>query len=211
MTGPTGPLETTMNRATLLLPFLLLAACGDVKDPDDDNVQEVVTTVELLLEPTDGTDPVTFRWADPENDGAPVIDDVLLSDATDYVLHVSFLNELEDPPEDITAEVADESDQHQVFFTGSAVRGPATGAAPDAVVEHAYGDLDADGNPIGLDNTLATLGVGSGELTVTLRHLPPEGGADVKVAGLAETVAIDGFDAIGGDDDANVTFPLTVE
>ena len=31
-----------------------------------------------------------------------------------------FLNELEDPAEDITEEVEDESDQHQVFFTGTA-------------------------------------------------------------------------------------------
>jgi hypothetical protein len=201
-----------MTRATWILPpLLLLGACGDVKDPDDDNEVEVITTVQLLLEPTDGTDATTFTWADPENDGAPVIDDLVLADATDYVLRVSFLNELEDPAEDITAEVEDESDQHQVFFTGSAVQGPATGTNPDAVVEHAYGDLDANGNPIGLDNTLVTLGTGSGQLTVTLRHLPPESGADVKVSGLAETVASDGFGAIGGDDDASVTFPLTVE
>lgn len=201
---------TTPMRWQLIL-LTALIACGDVKDPGGENEQEVITTVTLAFEPTDGSGALTFSWTDPENDGSPVIDGITLADATDYALRVSFLNELEDPPEDITTEVADESDQHQVFFTGSAVEGPATGDNASAVVSHAYGDLDANGNPIGLDNTIATLAPGSGELTVTLRHLPPEGGEAVKVAGLAEAVAADGFDAIGGDDDANVTFPLTVE
>ncbi len=183
--------------------LLLLVACGDVEKPDaEGNAEEVITTVELVLTPSAG-DPIVAIWTDPENDGSPVIDPIALSDAEDYAVTVSFRNELEDPPEDITAEVAAESDQHQVFFTGTAVDGGA--------VAFAYGDEDADGFPIGLQGTLTTVGAGAGTLVVTLRHLPPEDDVAVKTGTLAEDVAAGGFDAIPGDSEAAVTFELTVD
>lgn len=188
-----------------------LAACADVKGVGSPNDQEVVTTVALAFAPAGGGDPIVARWADPENDGAPVVDEIVLADGADYDVSVSFLDELEDPPEDLTAEVADEGDQHQVFFTGSAVESPATGPAAGAVVVQAYADEDANGNPLGLENTFATRGPGAGDLVVVLRHLPEQDGAPQKTAGLAEDVADGGFSAIGGDDDANVTFHLSVE
>ena len=204
-----------MTRSTLLAAALLALStgCNDVdgdgKNPDDGN--EVITTVVLSFTALGGGTPAEFTWADAENDGSPVIDDVTLSDLLDYRVSVSFLNELEDPAEDITAEVADESDEHQVFFTGDAVEGPATGAAASAPLVHAYDDEDANGNPVGLDSTLTTRATGTGDLIVTLRHMPPEDGAAVKVAGVAEDVATGGFAAIGGDNDVQVTFPVTVE
>jgi hypothetical protein len=201
-----------MNWTRTLIATLALAACNDVKETTDEpNEQEVITTVELVFTPVGGGDGTTARWADPENDGSPVIDEIVLSDAADYTVTVGFLNELEDPAEEITVEVEEESDQHQVFLTGSGVESEATGPNAGAVVTIAYADEDANGNPVGLTNALTTRSVGSGDLVVTLRHLPPEGGADVKVAGLAEEVAAGGFGAIGGDDDAQVTFPITVE
>jgi hypothetical protein len=202
----------TVNR---LLPLFLLftGACKDVEgdDHDHDHENEVITTVVLAFTPAGGGSELVFEWADPENDGSPVIDDVVLSDAEDYTLSVSFLNELEDPAEDITVEVNDESDQHQVFFTGTGVEGPATGANPGAVIEHAYADTDGNGLPVGLDNDIVTRAVGTGELTVTLRHMPAENDQAVKVDGAAEDVAEGGFGAIGGDNDAQVTFGLAVE
>lgn len=201
-----------MIRALSLLPLFALGACSDVEGDDHDhNENEVITTVRLSFRPVGGGDATIYVWADPENDGDPVIDPISLSDATDYVLEAAFLNELEDPAEDLTIEVADESDEHQVFLVGSGVEGPATGENPDAVVGVAYDDEDASGDPIGLVHSVETLGAGDGELTVVLRHLPPEDGAVVKGPGLAETVAEQGFAAIGGDDDVNVTFPISVE
>ena len=133
------------------------------------------------------------------------------TDSIDLLAMAQVHHELEDPAEDITPEIEDEGDEHQVFFTGSAVQGPATGPNPAAVVEHAYADTDADGLPLGLDNTLTTLGVGAGELVLTLRHLPLENDQPVKVAGMAEDVAEGGFGAIGGDNDVQITFNLEVE
>ena len=118
---------------------------------------------------------------------------------------------MEERAEDITSEIADEADEHQVFFTGSAVEGPATGTNDEAVVSHAYLDADDQGLPIGLDNEIVSLVAGSGELIVTLRHMPEESGSPVKVEGAAEDVAEGGFSSIGGANDASVTFSITVE
>jgi hypothetical protein len=192
---------------------LLIAAvgCGDVENPENEEENEVITTVELTFAPQSGGAELVFTWADPENDGDPIVEDIVLDDAEDYDVTVRFLNELEDPAEDITAEIEDEAEEHQVFFTGSAVQGPATETNTAAVIEHAYADEDAGGLPIGLDNTFATVSVGNGELTVTLRHLPPEDGAAVKVDDLAGSVAVDGISGIAGDTDVSVTFAIEVE
>jgi hypothetical protein len=204
-----------MTRSPLFAALLALpmGACNDVEDPghDPDHDSEVITTVALTFAPTDGGDTLEARWADPEGDGGAIIDPIVLDDDVDYTLMVTFLNELEQPAEDLTAEIADEADEHQVFFTGSAVSGPATGSNPGAVIQHAYADQDPNGDPLGLVGAIATLGVGAGELTVTLRHLPEEDGQPVKRPGLAEDVAEGGFASIGGDDDVQVTFPLSVE
>jgi len=120
-------------------------------------------------------------------------------------------NFLEDAAEDVTAEIAELDTEHQFFFLGSAVDGPATGKNDSAIISHAYADADVNGLPLGLENTFTTMAYGEGELQVVLRHLPPENGEDVKVDGLAGTVAEGGLNAIGGDNDINVTFNITVE
>ena len=198
-------------RAPLLSVLALLVACGDTTNPEEVNAEEVITTVALSFSPASGGDALTFAWADPENDGTPVVDPIVLADAETYTLGVSFLNELEAPAEDITEEVDAESDQHQVFFTGSAVQGPATGENASAVIAQAYDDADANGFPIGLASSVGTLGVGSGTLTITLRHLPPENDTPVKTGTLADDVAAGGIESLPGETDASVDFALEVQ
>ena len=120
-------------------------------------------------------------------------------------------NELEDPAEDVTPDILELAEEHQIFFTGSAVDGPATGPNPDAILTHSYTDSDANGLPLGLENTIVTRNTGTGELTVTLRHLPPENGEPTKTDGMAQDVATAGFSNIPGDIDIQVTFPIEVE
>lgn len=192
--------------ALALLSITSLVACGD--DPDADE-QELITTVILSFTPSGGGTALVFEFDDPDGDGgdAPSIDPIDLP-AGSYTLAIGFENRLETPAEDITAEVADEAEEHQVFLTGSAVFGPASTTA-NAALTHAYADTDADGNPIGLANTI-TAAAGSGNLIVTLRHLPPLDGTPVKTADLAAQVAASGLASIGGDSDASVTFPVSV-
>lgn len=186
--------------------FVLLAlACADTENPEETNPEEVITTVRL-----DFGSGGSFSWSDPENDGNPAVDVIQLADASAFTLRVSFLNELEDPAEDITEEVDAESDQHQIFFTGSAVEGPATGDNAAAVLTQAYADQDAAGFPVGLENEVATVLAGSGVLTVTLRHLPPVDGEPVKTGSLAEDVASGGTAALPGETDVSVDFDVVV-
>lgn len=199
---------------------LTTTACDDVDDHDHDPDHDhgAVTRLEATFAPEGGGEGLTFVWSDPEQDGDPNIDPIVLGDdaadaihePTTYTLTLTLWNDLVDPAEDVTSEIADEGDVHQFFFTGGAAQGPASNSA-EAVVEHAYADLDGNGLPIGLENTVTTLDLGNGDLTITLRHLPPENDTPIKDGDLAATVADDGFGAIGGDSDLSVTFPLTVQ
>lgn len=200
-------------RTALLLALVALglSACPDTNDPKETNEGEVITTVTLSFAPQGGGTAIAASYSDPESDGNPVIDPIVLTSGADYDLSVRFLNELETPPEEITGEVDAESDQHQLFFTGTSVEGPATPANPSAVVTHAYADTDVNGFPVGLANVIATTGTGGGTFIVTLRHLPPESGNPVKTGTLAADVAAGGIEAIPGDTDVSVTFDLTVE
>lgn len=182
------------------LLLCLIAACGD--DGGNGPSNELITTVLLDFVPMGGGATITAAFVDPDGDGGdpPTIDPVNLTAGTTYTTGVRFQNGLETPPEEITDEVRDESDEHQVFFTGTAIDGP---------LVHSYLDLDANGLPIGLSSRFVAAR-GTGTLIVTLRHLPPVNGTPSKTADLAAQVKAGGFAAIGGSSDAQVTFMATV-
>jgi hypothetical protein len=181
---------------TGLLSLLVLAACGHGHHHHD---PEVITTMRLTFTPAAGT-PVVAVWDDPDGDGGapPTIDAIALAAGTTYMLTIAFENRLESPPEDITQEILDEGEDHQVFFTGD---------APLAVT---YADTDRKGLPIGLATSVAA-SAGSGNFTVTLLHMPPLNGQPVKTATSAAQFATGGVDAVGGSTDATGTFAVTVQ
>ncbi len=194
----------------LILLTLSVLACGHADDGNTGgNEAEVITTVILEFTPAGGGTAIVAEFDDPDGDGgnAPTVDDAELA-AGSYTLSVRFENRLETPSEDITREVADEGDEHLVFFTGSGVTGPASDQ-PGAPLTHNYDDEDTSGLPIGLQNTIEA-SLGTGELIVTLRHLPEIGGEAQKTANTTAEVRAAGFSAIGGTSDAQVTFPVTV-
>jgi hypothetical protein len=205
-----------MRNPTRLLSLVLcsslgaLAACAD-DAPGGGNENEVITTITLTFTPEGGGGEVVAAFDDPDGDGGdpPVFDPIDLVDGATYAMTVTFENRLEDPPEDITEEVADESDDHQIFFTGTAVNGPASDV-PAAPLTHTYDDEDANGLPVGLANTIVAA-TGTGELTVTLRHVPPVNDTAVKTADLANQVSDSGFASLPGSTDAQVSFDVTVE
>jgi hypothetical protein len=205
--SPNLTAATTAALATAAI--LSTAACGDPGDGSQ-NENEVITTVTLSFAPTGGGAAVTAVFDDPDGDGgaAPTVDPIRLTAGTTYALTLQLQNKLESPPEEITDEVRDEGDEHQLFFTGTAVDGPAA-AHPGAPLQHAYADTDRAGLPIGLASTI-TARAGTGTLTITLRHVPPLDGAPVKTAELATRVKDAGIGAIGGDTDAEVSFMVTV-
>ena len=195
----------------ILSSCLFLCACGEDAEVDDHNEGEVITTVTLTFMPEGGGAAVTAAFDDPDGDGGadPTVDPINLADGTTYTMTVTFENGLEDPPENITQEISDESDQHMIFYTGTAVDGPASDQ-PGAPLLHSYDDEDANGLPIGLANTMMAT-AGDGEMTVTLRHLPPLNDNAVKTADLASEVRDGGFSSIGGSTDAQVNFAVSVQ
>ncbi len=224
--------STTLSLALSFAMSLTVGACADAEDDHDDdghddhdhddhghdNETEVLTTVTLTLTPAGGGAPVTASFRDLDGDGSMsgTSDPLTLVAGTDYTLGVSFLNELENPPEDITEEIEKEAEEHQVFVYGSAVVGPATSNDPSAILLHAYADMESDYGPnagddlpVGLANTIGAQAAGTGELQIMLRHLPLLNGNDQKVAGLADLLARG--EALPGDVDVDVTFTVTVQ
>jgi hypothetical protein len=109
---------------------------------------------------------------------------------TVYNGETTFLNELESPAEDITVEVEEEGDEHQVFYQ-----------IPSALGTIGYTDFDVNAKPVGLTFTYTTGNVGTGNLTVTLRHLPNKSAAGVAAGDITNA---------GGATDAQVTYPIVI-
>jgi hypothetical protein len=185
-------------------------------DHDHDHENETISRVSLTFTPTDGGAPQTFAFDDPDGDGgvSGEFERIELSAGVSYELTLSFANALVDPPEDITAEIAEEAEDHMVFILGDVV-GPA--AAADApLVAHSYADLESDYGanatgedlPVGLVNELEALAAGEGSLRVILRHLPPANDVAQKSGELPNDLA-HGRE-LPGSADVDLTFELVV-
>jgi len=201
---------------------LFVAGCdGDEHEHEHEHEHdsEVITTVTLTFAPEGGGDAIVAAFRDPDGDGGAsgTAEPVALVQGETYALSIAFTNELVEPAGDITVEIEDEAEEHQVFVTGTGVRGPAAGDDPAALVTQAYADqessygADAVGEdlPVGLLHTITADAAGSGTLSVRLQHLPTLNDAPQKTPGLAEQLA-DGV-ALPGDTDAAVEFELTVQ
>ncbi len=149
--------------AVLLAGLFLLSACGNDEDPVAENQEELITTVRLTFTPAGGGSPVIATWQDQDGDGGspPTVSPVTLAGNTTYTLAVTLADDSRSPSMDITEEVEEEAEEHQLFF-----RTTITG------MTIAYNDKDGNNQPLGLVNTVTTPTAGSGTLTVILRHEP---------------------------------------
>lgn len=173
---------------------------------DDNSESEVFTRVELTFAPDAGP-LIVAAFSDPDGDGgmSGTAEPITLAASTTYTLTVTFGNELVDPVEDVTEEIRDEAEEHQVFFAGDAVGG---------LLEHAYADRESDyadnavGDdlPVGLTNRMTSRDAGTGTLTVQLQHLPELNGEVVKEPGLEDV-----YPDVPGWPDVVVDFAVTVE
>ena len=175
--------------ALLAIPFLYFS-CSDDDDntPEPINEEEVITTMTVTLTDAMGN-VVTMQTQDLDGDGPnePVVSGGTLSAGTTYTGSIVWLNEMEDPAEDITEEILEEADEHQVIFSATGV-----------VMDFTYSDFDSNNNPLGTQFELTTTDAGSGTVTITLIHEP--------------TKPNDGtVDTAGGSIDIQTSFPVTVE
>jgi hypothetical protein len=178
-----------------LVATLLFSACSDDDDaPEVINEEELITTVNVYLTAQGSTEQLAFSYTDLDADGVdPEVTTSNLSAGTTYSGRVEFLNELESPAEDITEEVVEEAEEHQVFYT----------VANSLDLTVTYDDEDANGNPLGVDFTLTTGVASQGNLTITLIH---EGDKDAEGASAGDLSS-----AVGGETDIELTFDATIE
>ena len=182
-----------LKLSALVLTTALFTACSSDDDATIVNEEEVITTVQVKLTPTEGGIPITLTSRDLDGDGpdAPVVavSGPVMAGAS-YSGEVAFLNEMANPAEDITEEVAAEGEEHQVFYQQNAL-GTIT-----------YTDEDSNGNPIGISFNYTAGTAATGTLTVTLRHEPNK-----DAGGVADGMITNA----GGSTDAEVVFSVVVE
>ena len=164
---------------------------------------EVITDVTLVFT-SDAGAVVTASAQDPDGEGVQelvVLDEIQLQAGTNYTLTFDIMNNLETPGEDIGDEIAEEDDEHQIFFawTEGAFSNPTgNGNIDNASDPVNYNDADGNGNPLGL-NTSWTAGdpTTAASITVRLQHQP-----DVKTSTSG---------ANDGDTDFELQFRLTIQ
>lgn len=176
----------------LFLGVLFFAGCED-DDGSGPTEEEVITDVTLSLTPISGGDVVSLTFVDRDGDGGddPTITGGTLQSGTTYNGSIQFFNRSGDEDENVTLEIEEEDDEHQVFYEFSGVAATA-----------AYVDQDGAGNPLGLLTLIVAAAATEGTLTVTLRH-EPDKAADGVSSGLIANA--------GGETDVEVVFPITIE
>jgi len=176
-----------------ILAIVTMNSCKK-DDPVVINDEEVITTLKYTLVPVGGGTTVELSFVDLDGDGgnAPVITGGTLEENTTYNGTMTLANESESPAEDITAEILEEDEDHQFFFT----------ASNGLNVSTSYKDQDADGNPVGLSSEMVTTTASTGTLNVILRHEPNKSATGVSGGDITNA---------GGETDIEVDFPITIQ
>ncbi len=180
-----------MKNYVLAFAVLFLLSC-EKDDPKIENEVELITTMTYRLTATDGT-VVEGKFQDLDGEGGnpPVITPLNLRANTTYTGSLTLLNELENPVENVTTEIAAEDKEHQFFFQATGVN-----------LTVAYADTDGNNNPVGLKTTVTTRAASTGTLSVTLRHEPNKSAAGVSAGNITNA---------GGETDINVVFNVSIQ
>jgi len=186
-------MKIVKNLALVFFVATAFTACSS-DDPEVVNEEELITTLTATLKPSGGGTDIILKSVDLDGDGpdAPVISvSANLSANTNYSGVLKVENETESPAEDITLEVLEEDEEHQFFFTPT-----------NNIATVTYDDMDGDGNPIGVQFSLATTTAATGNLTITLRHKPIKTASGVSNGDITNA---------GGETDVQAVFPITVQ
>lgn len=142
--------------------MLMLSSCK--KDDDEENEEEVITTMQLTFVPVGGGTTVTYKFDDPDGPGggSPTIDEIVLAPNKAYNVTLQLLNKTVTPAEDITLEVAAESQAHRFYYE---VQGGLNLTISNL-------NNDANGVHLGITSTWTTGAASTGKANVTLRHYP---------------------------------------
>ena len=178
----------------IIAAVLLLSSCkknhDEAPSPQDQNEQELITTVSLIIK-DNGVLVDTFSFRDPDGAGgiAPTKEHITLDASKTYTCTLLLLDETKNPVVNTSLEIEEEKDLHQFFFHPSA----------GTDMAFSYIDYDDNGVPVGLQTNLVTGTASSGTLTVVLKHQP----------GVKPTSG-PGNEALG-ETDVEVSFDVTIQ
>lgn len=179
-----------MSYSILFLLTCSFLTIGCKKDDHNHGDHDTINRVSYELK--SGAETISLSFNDPDGDGgtAPVIVGGTLKANTTYSGSIKLYNLHDGSYDDLTPEILSEGTKHQFFFTSTV-----------AGVMVSYDDKDVSNNPIGLTSKLQTGNAGSGLLKVTLKHEPNKSAMGVSGGDMTNA---------GGETDADISFPITI-
>lgn len=188
-----------MQKISLAVFFILIVlvagfnSCEDSPPSLEPNPEEFMTTFILILTPDNGGDKVVLSYEDLDGEkGNPpsYLVDPLPANTT-FTAVIQALDKTLSPIVDVTLELQDEKEGHQVFFR------------PEGVdLNISYADTDGDGNPVGLTSRITSGGPATGRLKVTLKHEPEKTAIGVTAGDITNA---------GGSIDIEANFPISIQ
>ena len=165
-----------------LFLFILVFACSKDEDPEPANEEEVITLVTLEVTKVGSSETITYNF---EVEGHAHDDEDEDDDDDDHDGHEGEHTEIELEPnssynvsmfiyndtdpnniENITLEVIEEADEHQIYY---AITDELSGFS---IASASNDTSDSDGNPLFLKTTWTTIGETSGDVVGYLIHEP---------------------------------------
>ena len=139
---------------------LMLSSCTK-EEGEEENEEEIITTVQLTFVPVGTGTPVTYKFDDPDGPGGanPTQDQIVLAANKTYNVTLQLLNKTVSPADDITVEVAAEGEAHRFYYV------PTGGGITVSGLNN-----DAAGVPLGITSTWTTGAAATGTMKVVLRH-----------------------------------------
>ncbi len=181
-----------------LVSFLFITTFIAISCSNDDDIapiveEEVITTLKVTLVGGGSTIELEYRDLDPDGPTPPVITGGTLMANTSYTASMILLNELENPAENMTAEIMAEAEEHQFFYlVGTGLN----------ISNITYLDQDSNGMPLGLAFSFDTGEASQGDFTIILRHDLNKNAAGVNGGDITNA---------GGETDISATFPVVIQ
>lgn len=171
-----GLLRSALSLLLVAAVSVVFSACNLLKNPfdhdddhHDDPDHDIITTVRVQMAAQASSFMAEYLWEDLDGvggDNPSRIDTIVVEAGKTYTGMLTFANKTKTPADDVTKEIRDEADEHQVFYTLSGFTGTTLGTVTVT-------DRDGRDLPLGLNFTLAadsSRAGQSGALKVTLYH-----------------------------------------
>lgn len=177
-----------MKNISLFIFTILSALVSCKKDYINISDHETITCVKYILTATDSSI-AEFKFEDYDGDGGiaarTIVSNLKANMSYSGRLAVFVGDSLNQ--EEITSEIQSEGVDHEFFYSFTGTNAP-------SIIKT---DVDVNNNPLGINTTFNTSGIGTFPLTIILRHKPTKPNTDLQSA--------------GGDTDVEVKFDVIVQ